>query len=256
MAAISWGLNNSNNSNTNRSIGLNDFLEKIEKINSSTSNQHIDTLNFFKVELKEDGYDITKYVRTLTNLNFSSLIQRIQLPEIADTIQQTEGLFGKYPTHSLIVFPTTNELTFDVINTREASIDYTINNWLHEVHSVNWINENNAPYSTIRIEISLEEHTDIKYVFLNCRPTTMKSHITDQQLRNNITREITFAFDYMYLIFPKREENNKKISKYAIDGLKSFYGINEDKLNQDKFLNRNFNDGKNPYPADQTSAIV
>ena len=202
--------------------GLQDFLTKIEKLKDQQYRQHIDTLNFFKIEFVEETTldiskqnDPSKYAKQLNDYNFSQFVQRITLPTISETIVQTDSkLLGTFPTHTSIVFPTTNNLQMEIINTREANIEYLLHSWIREVHGIKWKNEF-VPYSTIEIRVNLTDHTDFIYHFINCRPNELASHTADHQLRSNSAlHDLNFVFDYMYLEFPEKNVMTSQSGNY------------------------------------------
>jgi len=45
----------------------------------------------------------------------------------------------------------------------------------------------------------MASHNDISYVFLGARPITIESLNPTNSLDTNMTRNVTFAFDFMYI---------------------------------------------------------
>jgi hypothetical protein len=45
----------------------------------------------------------------------------------------------------------------------------------------------------------MTKHTDVKYVFLGCRPTQIDTINPSHDLPSNITRKVTMTFDLMYV---------------------------------------------------------
>lgn len=132
-------------------------------------------------------------------LDITYFTQAGTLPTItvpSDTPADT--VVGSYVTHKMVVQPSTHDFSLDILNTKVSLIDRVFYPWMREVSYPYWSYEN-QPFTTATITIDFSAHNDIAYVFLGCRPTAIDTLQPTNQLDTNMTRKVTFSFDFMYI---------------------------------------------------------
>lgn len=173
-------------------MSLQQFLNTFNNIDASNY-YVIDPVNFFTVDVKFD----TEMKLPVEDL--SPFIQGINLPDF--TVAQdavTETLVGTMQMHKMFLTPTSQTFTMTLINTKAPIIENWIYPWLREVTSPNW-NYANVPFTKAKFTIDLSSHANIKYVLNGVRPTNLKTIQPTHEL-GGVTRDVTFTFDYMYVI--------------------------------------------------------
>ena len=144
-------------------------------------------------------------------LNLGVYCQDITVPQmtIADGGVAT-GTFGDFPINGTVLKPDNNKLTMSILNTRVPLIERLFYPWMREVTLPYW-SYDTQPYTTATITVDFTKHADMKYVFCGCRPTYVTLTQPNQQ-NSEIKRQVTFAFDFMY-ISSKLRHNEKALKK-------------------------------------------
>lgn len=144
-------------------------------------------------------------------LNLGVYCQDITVPQmtIADGGVAT-GMFGDFPINGTVLKPDNNKLTMSILNTRVPLIERLFYPWMREVTLPYW-SYDTQPYTTATITVDFTKHADMKYVFCGCRPTYVNLTQPNQQ-NSEIKRQVTFAFDFMY-ISSKLRHNEKALKK-------------------------------------------
>lgn len=144
-------------------------------------------------------------------LNLGVYCQDITVPQmtIADGGVAT-GMFGDFPINGTVLKPDNNKLTMSILNTRVPLIERLFYPWMREVTLPYW-SYDTQPYTTATITVDFTKHADMKYVFCGCRPTYVTLTQPNQQ-NSEIKRQVTFAFDFMY-ISSKLRHNEKALKK-------------------------------------------
>ena len=144
-------------------------------------------------------------------LNLGVYCQEITVPQM--TIPDggvATGMFGDFPINGTVLKPDNNKLTMSILNTRVPLIERLFYPWMREVTLPYW-SYDTQPYTTATIIVDFTKHADMKYVFCGCRPTYVTLTQPNQQ-NSEIKRQVTFAFDFMY-ISSKLRHNEKALKK-------------------------------------------
>jgi len=86
----------------------------------------------------------------------------------------------------------------EVLNLRNPLNEILFYPWMREVQMNRW-QYDYQPYTTANIHVSLYEHSNVEYVFINCRPSQIMTYQPAQEANSSFTRQITFIFDYMII---------------------------------------------------------
>lgn len=162
---------------------------------------------------EEQIYHVERDVTDI-EINLGIYIQRIVIPNI-----QIEGgedvttLIGKFPVPGNLVIPDNNTFSMEVVNVESPVIENIFYPWMRETTLPKWSYEG-QPYTTARITIDFTEHANVVYYFYGCRPTQIQLIHPDQSQTSNLTRSVTFAFDFMTVqtvsTTPTIKETDKK----------------------------------------------
>lgn len=145
-------------------------------------------------------------------LNLGFYIQNVTLPMIKmEDGAVAETMLGKFPTSGRYVNADNNVLVMNVINTKLPLIEMIFYPWMREVTLPYWSYET-APYTTATIKVDMSKHTDIQYVFYGCRPCQLQAMTPTQEPDTTITRDVSFAFDFMFI-----QSANMKTSESVLD---------------------------------------
>ena len=132
-------------------------------------------------------------------LSLGPYVQEVTIPQM----QLAEGskastLLGDFPINGQFIKTDTNDLMMTVINTKASLHERIFYPWMREVTLPYW-SYASQPYTTATITIDFSKHNDCRYVFCGCRPKQIMSlqGKQDQTSAENLTRQITFMFDFM-----------------------------------------------------------
>ena len=132
-------------------------------------------------------------------LSLGPYVQEVTIPQM----QLAEGskastLLGDFPINGQFIKTDTNDLMMTVINTKASLHERIFYAWMREVTLPYW-SYASQPYTTATITIDFSKHNDCRYVFCGCRPKQIMSlqGKQDQTSAENLTRQITFMFDFM-----------------------------------------------------------
>ena len=132
-------------------------------------------------------------------LSLGPYVQEVTIPQM----QLSEGskastLLGDFPINGQFIKTDTNDLMMTVINTKASLHERIFYPWMREVTLPYW-SYASQPYTTATITIDFSKHNDCRYVFCGCRPKQIMSlqGKQDQTSAENLTRQITFMFDFM-----------------------------------------------------------
>lgn len=134
-----------------------------------------------------------------SKMNLKYFVQEATLPNISipsDT--QADTVVGSVVTHKMAVETDSKEFSMKILNTRVSLVDRIFYPWMREISYPYW-SYAQYPYTTATITIDFSEHNDIRYVFLGARPTKVESLNPTNALDTNMSRSVTFAFDFMYI---------------------------------------------------------
>lgn len=151
-------------------------------------------------------------------LDMSYYVQDIQVPQMkmvdggsADT------LLGKFPLNGSYIGPENNTLQFSFLNTVMPVAEFILYPWMKEVSLPYW-SYPTQPYTTATITIDFSKHTDIQYVFTGCRPSQVWMTQPNQENGDNITRQASFIFDFMFVTSKKMEPIEPPLDKLLSSG--------------------------------------
>jgi hypothetical protein len=194
-------------------MSLNTFLEKFgnhfnEPHSTISSYNSIDPLNTFTCKFTlftPNDKILVEYEKIIKKPEnggtgtFELYVQNVSVPGINITSgEQVESVIGNFQTHKLLLTPESSTFTLDIINTGKPVLETFFLPWLREIQSPQWV-YNNYPYTKATFEVDMTKHTDVKYVFLGCRPTQIDTINPSHDLPSNITRKVTMTFDFMYV---------------------------------------------------------
>ena len=112
--------------------------------------------------------------------------------------EAAETVVGTVKTHKMAVEPDSKEFSLKILNTKVSLLDRVFYPWMREIAYPYW-SYDDMPYTTATITIDFTDHNDIQYVFLGSRPIKIDSLNPTNALDTNMTRQVTFAFDFMYV---------------------------------------------------------
>ena len=154
---------------------------------------------------------------TLNESNTESLkyfIQNIIVPEI-DTYAPGESVaseFGMSRNPGLFVKPSSNEFTIQFLSTEFSLHESVFYYWLRETTSNVWVYKN-RPFTKAKLLItfldSRRKHRMFSYLMTNVFPLNITTLKPSQENEMELTRDVTFAFDNMYVIPASEKEQNR-----------------------------------------------
>jgi hypothetical protein len=109
-----------------------------------------------------------------------------------------ENSIGEFPLNGAYVKTSSHEFTMEILNTRAALAERIFYPWLKEVTLPFWVYDE-QPYTTADIEVDFGKHSDMKYVFVGCRPKQIETLKPSNDLSSPI-RSVTMTFDYMFVM--------------------------------------------------------
>lgn len=126
--------------------------------------------------------------------------QEITIPQILIPQGQTSTtIIGEFPINGTYVKTDSNMLQLKILNTKVPLMERIFLPWMREIVCPIW-NYNTQPYTTATITIDFTQHSDIKYVFVGCRPQQIETLKAEQQASfQNLTRNVTMVFDAMFV---------------------------------------------------------
>jgi hypothetical protein len=191
-------------------MSLNTFLTNFgthfsDQHSLSSSYKSIDPLNTFTCNFTKFTPETNlpliynKIINSKTPGTFELYVQNISVPGINITSgEQIESVIGNFQTHKLLLTPESSTFTLDIINTGKPVLETFFLPWLREIQSPQWV-YNDYPFTKATFEVDMTTHTNVKYVFLGCRPTHIDTINPSHDLPSNITRKVTMTFDLMYV---------------------------------------------------------
>lgn len=133
------------------------------------------------------------------SLDITYFTQEGTLPSISvPNGDDVDTVAGMLTTHKMFVQPDTREFSLKILNTRVSLIDRIFYPWMRELSYPYW-SYPDQPYETATITIDMTSHNDISYVFLGARPIKIETLNPTNALDTNMSRSVTFAFDFMYV---------------------------------------------------------
>lgn len=133
-------------------------------------------------------------------LQLGFYVQGITLPRIKmiDGGKVSTQL-ADFITNGSYLTPDNNNIQMDILCTKLPLIERIFYPWMREVTFPYW-SYDEQPYTTADITIDFNKHTDLKYLFTGCRPTSIDVIQPKQSADAEITRQVTFTFDFMFII--------------------------------------------------------
>ena len=146
--------------------------------------------------------DLTYYVQSITVPNFTTL-----QGNSAET-----WYIGRFPVNGNAAVPESNELTFEMLNTRGPILDRLFYPWLKESTLPYW-SYARQPYTTATIMLDMTRHADVKYIFIGARPNFIASYQPSTDAGGTMTRQVKFIFDFMFIVTGKEAPTTTGFSK-------------------------------------------
>lgn len=162
-------------------------------------------------------------------LDISYYVQGMQLPQISmPEGGSADTLIGSYTTNGSFVKPSQNTFLMTIINTKAPLMERVFYPWMREVTLPYWSYEN-QPYTTATITVNFAKHTDMKYVFVGCRPSNVETLQPSNEL-GTPTRNVTILFDYMFIKSDLKTNEDIKsklvgLGTSALNDLGSAFGL-------------------------------
>ena len=142
-------------------------------------------------------------------MDLSYYVQNMNLPQIIQKDGgQIETMVGNFPVNGRCVIPSSQEFQMEVINTKQPLLEKIFYPWMREVTLPVWTYDD-QPYSTADVTVSFKKHADVKYMFLNCRPKNIATYTPTNDL-GSMTRSVSFAFDYMFVLSDNKTADDLK----------------------------------------------
>lgn len=176
-------------------------------MNSATGGLFGKMINSSKGSMSKDGYGNIPAIVTASliddvvggSLDITYFTQEGTLPSMSILPgEDSETVLGTLKTHKMALESDSKEFSLKILNTKVSLLDRVFYPWMREVSYPYWSYED-RPYTTATITIDFTDHNDIKYVFLGCRPTKIESLNPTNSLDTNMSRSVTFTFDYIYV---------------------------------------------------------
>lgn len=131
-------------------------------------------------------------------LSLGMYVQSIAVPNLQTNGGSQQTSLGDFPTAGGYVGGN-GALNMSVLNTKASLHERIFYPWLRETTLPYWCYDQ-QPFTTATITIDYTKHNDVKYVFCGCRPTEIKTlQATQQADSGNIVRDVTFAYDFMFV---------------------------------------------------------
>ena len=113
--------------------------------------------------------------------------------------QMSQTVIGDFPINGTYVKTDSQILSMKLLNTKVPLMERIFYPWLREIILPYWA-YSTQPYTTATITIDFTKHSDIKYVYVGCRPQKIISMQASQQAAfQNLTRDVSFLFDAMFV---------------------------------------------------------
>lgn len=113
--------------------------------------------------------------------------------------QMSQTVVGDFPINGTYVKTDSQILSMKLLNTKVPLMERIFYPWLREIILPYWA-YSTQPYTTATITIDFTKHSDIKYVYVGCRPQKIISMQASQQAAfQNLTRDVSFLFDAMFV---------------------------------------------------------
>lgn len=199
-------------------MALADFLNTFNNINASKV-YALDSAATFKVDMKyyanssvADNSSKVSHQNRLNIKDLSPFVQDIQLPGFKVAMDSAETLIGDFKTARLYLVPDSNEFSMRLVNTQVPLIENWIYPWMREITSSQWVYDE-RPYTIATVEIDAYDHSNVKYVLNGVRPSGSPTMTLTHEVPGDITRRVSFAFDFMYLKLDKSMLKNSTASQ-------------------------------------------
>ena len=164
-------------------------------------------------------------------IDMTYFTQSLVLPHLQNnsTDGQDVEYIGSFKLNGTYTGPSEKILSMNIMNTKAPVLERIFYPWLKEVTLPYW-SYSTQPFTTATITVDLAKHADLKYVFTGCRPQKITSYQPSQELPSEMTRMVTFDFDYMFVYsdLSTTEPINQKLGSMAKSLLNS--GLNTLKL--------------------------
>ena len=113
--------------------------------------------------------------------------------------QMSQTVVGDFPINGTYVKTDSQILSMKLLNTKVPLMERIFYPWLREIILPYWA-YSTQPYTTATITIDFTKHSDIKYVYVGCRPQKIISMQASQQAAfQNLIRDVSFLFDAMFV---------------------------------------------------------
>lgn len=177
----------------------------------------INVVNTILRSANADDKNMVTKEKLILDLSFyiqSMSIPQMQMPEAG----KVPTLFGDFPVNNLYVKPDNNTFTMSILNTKMSIHDYIFYPWMREVTMPYWVYDD-RPYTTANVTVKFDKHSNTRYVFCGCRPSSIASRQPTQEPNGEPTRDVTMIFDYMFITYASNngmeEYYNTAFTKYA-----------------------------------------
>lgn len=165
--------------------GKNTFMEYLTEANQLTGSE-----NWFSGSSPSSPLE----------LQLGLYVQSITVPNLrAGGDGKASSLLGEFPVNGGFIQPD-GTLQMNFVNTKAALHERLFYPWLRECTLPYW-SYDDQPYTTATVTVDYTKHNDTKYVFTGVRPTQIYLIQASQEADSgNITRDVTFMFDFMFVL--------------------------------------------------------
>lgn len=115
---------------------------------------------------------------------------------LVDGAEQSDSMVGKFSIPGRMLVPDNNTFSMEVVNVKSPVLENVFYPWMRETTLPYWSYEE-EPFTTATVTIDFQPHSDTVYKFYGCRPQQIQLIQPDQSPSFNLTRNVTFAFDFM-----------------------------------------------------------
>ena len=191
--------------NSFKSINKHTFLEYVAEANMLTSKGG----NYISQAMDSS----TGQTPSPLELQLGFYVQAMTIPLLkADEGGASDTFFGKFIYIGRNINPDSNTIQMTLLNTKAPLIERIFYPWMRECTLPFWSYED-QPFTTATVTVDFAKHTDMKYVFYGCRPTQIQTFQPTQEVDTTITRDVTLAFDLMYIVSDKIETHESVMGK-------------------------------------------
>lgn len=113
--------------------------------------------------------------------------------------------------------PSSNTFSIEIINLNSPTQENIFYPWMQETRLPTWVYED-MPFTKATISFDFGEHSNIRYNFFGCFPVQIQLLQPNQAPSQNMTRQVTFAFDFMTIDNVTNQYSQQATNMYVATG--------------------------------------